>query len=253
MGLRYDHYSTFGNTVNPRAALMYDPFAQTTFKLLYGQSFRAPKAYEMYYAGFGQEPNLHLKPETVRTMEAVYEQGLTHEFRVVVSGYYYPIRGLINAENDPSTGAIVYENAERVDLKGLEFTVKRQARSGLEAGASLSLEHARDLDTHDTLTNSPHTLGQANVSVPLIKRKLFASGNLEFVSRRRTLEGDYAGSYVVPNFTLFSRGVVKGWEVSTSLYNAFDRIYGDPGSVEHVEHVIFQDGRNYRLKFVYHF
>ena len=42
LGLRYDHYSTFGGTTNPRAALIYNPWERTSVKLLYGQSFRAP-------------------------------------------------------------------------------------------------------------------------------------------------------------------------------------------------------------------
>ena len=48
LGLRYDHYSTFGGTTNPRAALIYNPWEKTTFKLLYGQSFRAPNSFELY-------------------------------------------------------------------------------------------------------------------------------------------------------------------------------------------------------------
>jgi len=253
LGLRTDHYSTFGGTTNPRVALIYQPLEKTTLKFLYGQSFRAPNAYELYYAGQGQEPNLNLKPETAKTTEMVLEQGICDGFQLVASGYYYPIRGLISATNAPVSGAIVYENSQRVDLKGLEFTLKRQSSSGLEAGISLSLEHAVDADTGSPLTNSPHALGTANLSVPLFRRKLFASTNLEYVSKRRTLAGDFAGAYLVPNFTLFSRGALKGWDVSASLYNAFDSIYSDPGSVEHMEDVITQNGRNFRLKLTYHF
>jgi len=43
LGLRYDRYSTFGGTTNPRAAVIYNPWIKTTFKFLYGQSFRAPQ------------------------------------------------------------------------------------------------------------------------------------------------------------------------------------------------------------------
>jgi outer membrane receptor for ferrienterochelin and colicins len=42
LGLRYDHYSIFGGTTNPRAALIYNLRKKTTVKFLYGQSFRAP-------------------------------------------------------------------------------------------------------------------------------------------------------------------------------------------------------------------
>lgn len=253
LGLSYDHYSTFGGTVNPRAALIYQPFEKTTFKLLYGQSFRAPTAFESYYAiPGGEEINPYLKPETAKTTEFVWEQSLPQRLHLVFSGYYYPVRGVISAQTDPISGEIIYENSERVDLKGAEATLKRQSSSGLEAGLSFSFQDANDLDG-GPVTNSPRVLGQANLSVPLFRKKLFASMNLQYVSRRETLAGNYAGAYVVPNFTLLSQGTVKGWDISASLYNAFDEIYGDPASVAHQEDIIPQDGRQFRLKFTYHF
>ena len=53
LGLRHDQYSTFGGATNPRAALIYSPLEKTTVKLLYGQSFRPPNAYELYYSALG--------------------------------------------------------------------------------------------------------------------------------------------------------------------------------------------------------
>ena len=38
-GVRYDDYSTFGGTVNPRAALIYDLCEDTILKFLYGEAF----------------------------------------------------------------------------------------------------------------------------------------------------------------------------------------------------------------------
>ncbi len=114
------------------------------------------------------------------------------------------------------------------------------------------MEHAHDL-AGVPVTNSPALLGQANLSVPLWHKKVFASGALQYVSKRRTLAGNSTGAYVVPNFTLYSPNALKHWEFSASLYNAFNQIYGDPASVAHFEDVIYQDGRTFRLKFTYHF
>jgi len=41
-GLRFDHYSTFGGTLNPRVALIYSPAENTALKLLYGRLFARP-------------------------------------------------------------------------------------------------------------------------------------------------------------------------------------------------------------------
>jgi len=91
LGLRYDRYSTFGGTTNPRAALIYNPWDKTTFKILYGQSFRAPNTLELYYNAPGNEANPALKPETAKTMEVVWEQYFANHFQTAVSVFYYPI------------------------------------------------------------------------------------------------------------------------------------------------------------------
>jgi outer membrane receptor protein involved in Fe transport len=46
-GVRYDHYSTFGGTTNPRLALIYRPASKTTLKLLYGDAFSARDVYQI--------------------------------------------------------------------------------------------------------------------------------------------------------------------------------------------------------------
>jgi iron complex outermembrane receptor protein len=252
-GLSYDHYSTFGGTANPRAGLIFRPREATSLKFLYGNSYRAPTALELYSSVPGQEPNPALGPERARTMELVVEQSLARNFHLVASGYYYPIRGVIAAETDPATGLFDYQNKERIDLRGSEIAVKRQSRTGLEAGLSLSLENAKSLGTSAPLTNSPRSLCTANLSVPLLHKKLYASTDLQYVSKRLTWAGNYAGAYFVPNFTLSSQKALRKWEFSGSLYNAFDDVYGDPASVAHRQDIIYQDGRTFRLKFVYHF
>jgi iron complex outermembrane receptor protein len=77
--------------------------------------------------------------------------------------------------------------------------------------------------------------------------------DLQYVSRRATLTGQYTAGYVVPNFTLFSRKILKGWEVSASLYNAFNQEYADPAGNGLAENVIVQDGRGFRIKVGYKF
>ena len=47
LGLRFDHYSDFGSTINPRAALVYSHSDDTTLKLMYGEAFRAPTVSEL--------------------------------------------------------------------------------------------------------------------------------------------------------------------------------------------------------------
>ena len=106
--------------------------------------------------------------------------------------------------------------------------------------------------TNLPLTNSPHTLVQANLSVPLFHRQLYASTDIDYVSRRNTLQGNFAQAYTASQLTLFSNAF-KHWEVSVSLYNAFNQRFGDPAGPDNPEDIIIQDGRNFRVKFAYHF
>ena len=124
---------------------------------------------------------------------------------------------------------------------------------GLETTISYSFQEATDPATGMTLPNSPRHLAQASLSVPLIRQKLFASTDLQYVSSRITLAGQSTSAYLVPNFTLSSRNVLRGWEVSASLYNAFNQKYADPAGNGLVQDVIVQDGRGFRVKVGYRF
>ena len=244
LGLRYDHYSTFGGTTNPRAALIYSPREKTTFKFLYGHAFRAPNSFELYYSAPGNEANALLRPETVKTTELVWEQYFANHYRMTVSGFYYPIHGLIIEQVDPANGSNFFANAGSLDIRGLDFEVARKLPGGLEGKVSYSFQDVTDLSTRKAVVNSPKHLGQATLSVPLIKQKLFASMDFQYVSKRGTLAGQYTGAYAVPNFTLFSRNVLKGWEISASVYNAFNQKFADPAGDGLAEDVLNQNGRN---------
>jgi outer membrane receptor protein involved in Fe transport len=253
LGLRYDHYSIFGGTTNPRAALIYNPFEKTTFKFLYGQSFRPPNLFELYYTAPGNEANPALHPETVKTMELVWEQYFANHFRMTASGFYYPIHGLINEQVDAATGNAVFVNAESLDLRGFEFALSRTLPRGLEGTVSYSFQEAIDTSAPSPVTNAPKHLVQSSLSVPLIKQKVFASMDLQYVSKRATLTGEYVGAYAVPNITIFARGISKRWDISASLYNAFNQKYADPSGNGLAENIIVQDGRSFRIKVGYKF
>ena len=85
VGIRHDHYSTFGGTTNPRAGLIYN-WTNTTAKLLYGQAFRAPNPFEQNYAATTSLSNMSLRPERITTYEAVLEHSLTANKRIAPTG-----------------------------------------------------------------------------------------------------------------------------------------------------------------------
>jgi len=89
--------------------------------------------------------------------------------------------------------------------------------------------------------------------VPVFTKKLTAGLDLHYAGSAGTLDGSRTRGFVVTNLTLFSHKLYKEFELSGSVYNLFDTHYGYPGGGEHMEDVIYQDGRSARLKLSYTF
>lgn len=238
-GARYDYYDTFGGTVNPRASLVYSPWIETAFKLIYGQAYRAPNTYELFYGG--------LKPETIRTYEAVYEQDLPAKLRFSAAGYHYEINDLISENGG------VFNNLGRVKANGLEFELEGKYARGLIARTSYALQRTEDDTNGSELSNSPRHLFKGSVIVPLYAEKIYAGLELQYTSEVITQSRQTADGYLLANFTLFSRELVPGLELSASVYNLFDAHYSHPASTAHVQDTIEQPGRSFRVKLTYRF
>jgi iron complex outermembrane receptor protein len=243
-GARYDYYESFGDTVNPRLALIYDPFKneKSVFKAIYGTAFRAPNFFELLF-----DPNLN--PETITTYELVYEQQIGSHFRSSLSGFYNQIDDLISFNQG------TFSNVEGAEAKGLELELASSWPGGLQGRISYTLQETEDRSTGQRLTDSPRHLGKVNLSapVPLLKDKVFASVEFQYTSERLTLAGTEADGFGIVNFTLFSRNLVKGLELSASVYNLLDTSYSDPATPFHTQDLLERDGRTFRVKLTYRF
>ncbi len=252
-GVRYDHYTSFGGTTNPRLGLLFQANERTTVKLLYGQAFRPPNAFELFYADPGsQEANPRLQPETIRTYEAVVDRSLGSHLQLSVSGYLYRIDGLIRELPDPTNGLLVYRNAATTHARGIEFEARGRWAHGVETRASYSLQESYDADTGLTLADSPKHLAKANVLLPVFNT-LFLGLEGQYISRRATTTGFEVGGSGIANFTVSTRKLWRGAEASFTAYNLFDKQYSDPPGPEHIQQQLPQDGRSVRLKITYSF
>jgi iron complex outermembrane receptor protein len=238
-GARFDYYETFGGTVNPRVSLVYAPWTETSFKLLYGQAYRAPNSYETFYGS--------LDPETIRTYEAIYEQKLPAKLRFSTSAYFYQIDNLI------SENAGVFRNVGQVSAKGLEMELEGKYARGLTAGLSYALQRAEDDKSGSELSNSPRHIAKGSLIAPLYSDKIFAGLELQYTGRVITESRRHANDYWLVNLTVFSQKLAPGLEVSASLYNLFDTRYEHPVSTAHVQDTIEQSGRSFRVKLTYRF
>ncbi|MEO8115489.1 MAG: TonB-dependent receptor, partial [Phenylobacterium sp.] len=66
--LRAEHYSDFGQTVNPRVSVEWSPMSGVKVRGTYGQSFRAPALVELYGGQVYSQLAVPLNGQTVRTL-----------------------------------------------------------------------------------------------------------------------------------------------------------------------------------------
>ena len=247
-GLRYDHYSSFGGTTNPRLALVYHLFHPTTLKMLYGTAFRAPEPFEVAPdLGSFYDDNLHLKPEKIRSAEAVAEQQLGPHFTLSGSVFRNWISNLISLVPE-SNGQQMYVNSDKADATGVEIELDGHMPGGLAGRASYSYVDAEQPVTHQILSNSPQHLGKLNLSLPVVHQRLVASLDAQYTSSMQTLAANNVSGFSVFNVTLLGHALGKHLDLSTSIYNIFDKKYFDAGRPEDVEDRIEQDGRTFRIK-----
>jgi outer membrane receptor for ferrienterochelin and colicins len=254
-GLRHDEFSTFGGTTNPRLGLIWAPLKGTWLKLLYGQGFRAPTAYELYYGdgGTSSKPSLTLHPETVRTYEAIVEKDVGKSLHATVAGFQYQVNDVISLTQDPCDGLDVYRNTLRVESYGVEMGINGSWRNGLRASASYSFVQAENKTDHQALVNSPKHLAKLAAVLPVCPRHLFVGTELLYSSKASTPHGGFADDFVVVNATITYEDVVEGLDLSLGIYNLFNEDYGYPGSIEHTQDVLYQDGRTFLLRGRYRF
>lgn len=248
-GLRHVQYETFGGTTNPRLALIYSPLRRTTFKLLYGQAFRAPNYYELYFSDeVSMEANPRLRPEKIRTEELAWEQDLGANFRLSASGYANQFTDLINQGKDPSTGLLVFNNSQRVQSEGLEMELGGKTNGGIEGRVSYALQKTENPGTGQWLPDSPAQLAKANVVFPIARRRLALGFELQYCGPMNTLAGEQVGHYTISNLTITSREFARGFRLSGTFYNLFNSPYSAPVGAEILGSTVRQNGRDFRVQ-----
>ena len=253
-GVRYDQYGDFDPAFDPRLALIYNPFEISTFKAIYGTAFRAPNFTELSDPRFQ-----NIQPEKIASYELDYDQQWGQHLRSSVTTFYNQMHDLIVFDSGN------YANVD-ANTKGVEFALENNWTNGIRCRASYSFQYTKNNTVTWQIPDSPNHLVKFDVSVPVISEKLFAGLEFEYTSSRDslntltgpgdqpiTVQGEQAGGFAVVNFTLFSRNLLKNLDVSASIYNLLDRHYVDPASQFHLQDIIQQDGRSFRLNVTYRF
>ena len=242
-GLRHDRFGEFSRTT-PRGALIVIPSPNQSFKYLYGQAFRAPNAYELYYY---QNASAFLKPESIGTHEWVWEAYFGERLRTVVSTYRYKAFQLIElaevVEGETINDRLGFANHGTIRAAGLEVEGEIKLKSGVQALASYTLQNANEVEPPSLrLTNSPRHMAKLRFSVAGPRTGSFASFEWQYMSTRTTLAGSTVEPASLANAT-FSLPIGREVTFRGQLRNMFNHRYADPASDEHAGDSIEQNGR----------
>ncbi len=121
LGLRYDHYSDFGDHFSPRVAVIYHPLENSALKFMYGNAYRAPALNEQVTSGLIKGGGEALGPETVDTFELVWMQS-DGGWRYSVSTYYSMVKDGINITISNEPGFFFeYRNNADFESYGIEL------------------------------------------------------------------------------------------------------------------------------------
>jgi iron complex outermembrane receptor protein len=162
---------------------------------------------------------------------------------------------------------IIFQNGNydniNADSRGIELALDGIMPGDVRGQVSYSLQRTENLSGGGSVPDSPESLVKFNLSVPVIKDKVFAGLEYLYVGSSHTvytdpntadtIPGTDAAGYSVLNFTLFSRNIVKNLEASVSVYNLLDQSYSEPSTPNHLQDQIPQEGRGFRLKVTYRF
>ncbi|MBU0730870.1 MAG: TonB-dependent receptor [Proteobacteria bacterium] len=153
-GVRYDNYSDFGDTFNPRAALVWEARYDLILKLLYGRAFRAPSFGELHtnYNTLAKG-NSELEPETIETIEWVMDYQPTSRLRSVLNLFYYEIENLIEYDKDqtPPTS----ENNRDQDGYGFELETEWDVTDTLTLRTDFAYQRSKDKATNSIVADAP--------------------------------------------------------------------------------------------------
>lgn len=232
-GVRYDHYSDFGDTTNPRAAIVWQTDYNLTTKFLYGRAFRAPSFAELYNinnpVALG---NSGLKPETIDTIELAFDYQASEKVRTGLNLFYYHMRDIIRPVADPAPATTVTaQNSGDQKGHGLEWELNWNAAKTLQVIANYGLQRSQDERAKTDAGNAPHQKAYLRTNwQPAASWSV--NPQLTWIGKRRREAGDARpplGEYTWVDLTVrHTPNLIGKLELAASIRNVFDASIYEP-------------------------
>lgn len=222
-GLRYDNFSDFGGTLNPRFASVWS-HGNLTSKFLYGRAFRAPSSAEQFNrnnpVAIG---NSHLDPETIDHYEVAFDYAYSPDMRVGVNLFYYKMLDMI-------AFTPVAMNTGMQTGKGFELEFDWLLNPDTQITANYAYQRSRNKETGEAAANAPEHQIYVRWNQDVLPNWSLCT-KLNGVFDRRRAAGDTRkdiDDYVTLDLTLTGKELLPGVTASVSIFNVTDEDAREP-------------------------
>lgn len=259
-GGRYDHYSDFGNTFNPRLALVWKTTSHFVTKFIYGKAFRAPSFQELYQennpVALG---NRDLKPEKIQSYEIAFDYRPNDKWHIALNSFIYDLTDKILFISTAG-GNSVAQNAGSQKGRGIVIEGGWQLNEKLVLTGNYALQTATDQDDRKV------------VNVP--KQDLYLRTDWKFLpnwhlntqltwiaGRKRALDDPRPpiDDYVTVDIALHYQRPKSSWNFGLNVRNLFDADVREPTQgpdttgVISIPYDLPMEGVNFAAQVGYHF
>ena len=230
-GVRYDHYSDFGDTVNPRLALVWSTTRKLTTKLIYGEAFRAPSFAQTRAQN---NPlllgNSTLDPEELKSYEIAFDYRPNYDLILNVNAFYYEWDDIIQFVSDPGGSSSTAQNAGEQIGHGMEFEARWTATERLKLIGNFSWQKSKDKNLDKNAANSPEKQLYAQVDWQFTEHWNINMQANWVMDRNRAgddLRSDI-DNYALVDLTLRRKSLWSGIDVALIVKNLFDEDAREP-------------------------
>lgn len=252
-GARYDHFSDFGSTTNPRVAIVWDTAHNLTTKLLYGSAFRAPSFNELFLQNNPSAlGNTALDPEVIDTTELVFDYQPNFENRLVLNLYRFKAKDLIDKAPVAGTSFLQTVNLFNLNGQGAEFEWTYRPAELWRVDFNFAYQKTENAVTQLQVANAPGKSASVRVYYDVNNSWQISSWAHWIADRPRAANDTRAPlpDYQLWNLSLSYQPSGSAWQIKTTARNLLDKKVYEPSSTA-ISNDFLMDGRSLSLQVSY--
>ncbi len=254
-GVRLDHYSDVGSTVNPRLALVWETRYDLTTKLLYGRAFRPPSFQELYARNNpANKGNPNLSPETIQTLELVFDYQPLTNLRTILNMFIYKARDLIEQVPDATGTGKTAQNARDQSGFGSEFEMDWEITDTLRLRANCAFQDSENSETDEPVANTPRVQFYLNPHWEFMPNWSL-DAQLKWIGDRKRAKGDTRSDiadYSLLGVTLRRKNIWHHYDLAIAGRNLLNEDVREPTAAA-VPDDYPMPGRSFYAELRFHF